>query len=304
MIPARLRKLIESALSHHFGSEIILSETRPVSGGCISSTAILVLSSGSSVFAKWHDSPPEAFFSHEAEGLKALRRASPLHVPQVLAVLENEDLPHALILEDLTRPDETTSIRSAPPARLFDEELGRGLAHQHRTTHGRFGFGTNNYIGTTSQDNEWCDDWPEFFRGRRLDPLLGILDRQGRVEAGDRQLFDSLGSRLHELLATDDPPALLHGDLWSGNILIDGNGRPGLIDPAVYYGHREADTAYTRLFGGLSSRAMAAYNEAYPFTAGSETRSDIYNLYHLLNHAVLFGGSYMSQAKSIALRYS
>ncbi len=303
MIPGELRERIETTLRHRFGAETTIRDTRPVSGGCISSTAILVLSSGSSVFAKWHDSPPEAFFSREAEGLRALRQASPLRVPEVLGVLDNEALPHALLLEDLTRPEKAGITRPRPASRLFDEELGHGLAQQHRTSHQQFGFPTNNYIGTTPQNNDWCDDWPEFFRARRLEPLLQILDQQGRLDVRDRRLFNDLSSKLPDLIATDESPALLHGDLWSGNILIDGDGRPGLIDPAVYYGHREADTAYTRLFGGLSSRAMAAYNEAYPLTTGSDTRSDIYNLYHLLNHAVIFGGSYMAQAHAIASRY-
>lgn len=300
MIPESLRLRLEESLARRFGPGTRITEIRSASGGCISRAAILRLSSGDSAFVKWLDHPPERFYEAEAEGLKALRSASPLRIPEVYAVSSAAESPRFLLMEDLTHGD----VRSVRPATgSFDELLGQGLARQHRSTAKRFGFALDNYIGTTPQQNTWNANWPDFFRTNRLEPLLAMLAARQALGSADRRLFDRLLNRLDDLIATDEPPALLHGDLWSGNILQTADGCPALIDPAVYYGHRETDIAFTRLFGGLSPRALAAYQEAYPLAPGHEKRGELYNLYHLLNHALIFGGGYMAQARTVASRF-
>jgi fructosamine-3-kinase len=161
--------------------------------------------------------------------------------------------------------------------------MGSMLARAHSRPGPRFGWHRDNYIGSSPQQNGWCDDWAEFWRERRLRPQL---ERAG------------LRANLDRLLEGHKPqPSLLHGDLWSGNVGFTKDG-PVVFDPAVYYGDREADLAMTELFGGFSREFYDAYQEVLPLDAGYEKRKHLYNLYHLLNHLNLFGGGYLGQVKS------
>jgi fructosamine-3-kinase len=170
--------------------------------------------------------------------------------------------------------------------------LGTMLALVHRNTHLRFGWHRDNYIGATPQANGWCDDWVEFWRERRLLPQLGLAARNGFV-------LDSglLVPGLEKLIGHHPAPSLLHGDLWNGNAGFNA-GAAVIFDPAVYYGDRECDLAMTELFGGFPADFYAAYREAYPLGDGYEQRKHLYNLYHLLNHLNIFGGSYLGQVQS------
>jgi fructosamine-3-kinase len=157
----------------------------------------------------------------------------------------------------------------------------------------------DNTIGRTPQANAASDDWAEFFRERRLRPQLELTKAHGFAE-----LLATPGERLlesvHVLLAGHRPAAsLLHGDLWGGNWLASASGEPVLIDPAVYYGDRETDLAMTRLFGGFGERFYQAYQAAAPLAPAAQARCELYNLYHVLNHANLFGGGYALQARAI-----
>jgi fructosamine-3-kinase len=163
------------------------------------------------------------------------------------------------------------------------------LAHAHRKPGPRFGWTRDNYIGLTPQKNDWCDDWAEFWRERRLRPQIDLARRNGL----DVPLVDP-----RTFLDEHQPaPSLLHGDLWRGNAGFTKDG-PVVFDPAVYYGDREADLAMTELFGGFPREFYRAYNETFALDAGYEKRKHLYNLYHLLNHVNLFGGGYLGQAKS------
>jgi len=166
--------------------------------------------------------------------------------------------------------------------------LGRSLAALHARPGARFGWTRDNFIGATPQANAWHDDWAEFFRLRRIEPQLALAHSHG---------FDLEPPYVEALLAGHDPqPALLHGDLWSGNVgFVDAG--PVFFDPAVYYGDREADVAMTELFGGFPTSFYAAYEAALPLRPGYETRKHLYNLYHLLNHLNLFGGGYLGQVR-------
>ncbi len=177
--------------------------------------------------------------------------------------------------------------------------LGQQMAALHRHTSERFGWFRDNTIGSTPQQNAWMDNWIDFFRERRLRFQFELAVSKGfsgsLQRKGERLLAD-----LPALFSTySPPPSLLHGDLWGGNCAFDKTGQPVIFDPAVYYGDREADIAMTELFGGFGADFYVAYNEAWPLDDGYNVRKQLYNLYHILNYANLFGGTYASQAESI-----
>jgi fructosamine-3-kinase len=218
-------------------------------------------------------------FAREAEGLVWLAEPGALRVPDVLAVGERY-----LALE---------LVSAGAPALDHDERFGRGLAVLHRFGAGGFGWPRDNFIGSLPQDNRTEDDWPTFYARRRLEPQLRMAIDAGHASASMKRGFRALFSRLPELAGSDEPAARLHGDLWAGNHHTASNGEPVLIDPAVYGGHREIDLAMMRLFGGFSSRVFAAYEEAWPLARGADERLALYQLYPLMTHVNLFGGSYV-----------
>jgi protein-ribulosamine 3-kinase len=227
----------------------------------------------------------------EAAGLAELAAANAVRVPRVLAVGPAAGSAF-LALEWLA-----AGRADAKCERL----LGEQLAALHRVTAERFGWSRDNTIGSTPQANGWCGDWGEFFRERRLKPQLALAVSRGNAELepwGERLL-----ESLPQLLAGHRPqPALLHGDLWGGNWLALATGEPAIFDPAVYYGDREADLAMTRLFGGFGAAFYRAYEAAAPLPEGAPLRCELYNLYHVLNHANLFGGAYAGQARTMMQR--
>jgi fructosamine-3-kinase len=193
-------------------------------------------------------------------------------------------------------------IEAARADGACEQRLGEGLAALHAVTAPRFGWLRDNTIGRTPQANGWMDDWTEFFRERRLRPQLALA-----LENGFAGLLAERGERLLEALGVllgDHTPAasLLHGDLWGGNWMAAAGGDPVIFDPAVYYGDRETDLAMTRLFGGFGERFYRAYEAAAPLPRGAGLRGELYNLYHVLNHANLFGAGYARQASAIIER--
>ena len=263
-----------------------------VSGGSINDAVRGTTASGRPLFIKSNRRSIAGMFAAEAAGLAALRAApGGCRIPEVIGVHES-----ALVLE---------WIEAGPETAQSQAELGRGLAAQHRVTRPECGFDAgDNFIGSTAQFNPNEADWITFFRDHRLGFQKRLLQDNGRGSDALLLALDRLSERLDDLLRVDDEAhALLHGDLWGGNKMTDSAGAPVLIDPAVYFGCREADVAMTQLFGGFSPRFYSAYNEAFPPAPGYSERRDIYNLYHVLNHANLFGGGYAAQALSIAQRY-
>jgi fructosamine-3-kinase len=262
----------------------------PVGGGCIHTAARLEgrgATGSIALFAKVNESDRAALFDSEANGLAALREAGALRVPRVVASGADEE--HAwLLLEwlDLVPLDGASAAR-----------LGRALAAQHRVARPRFGWPRDNHVGATPQSNAWSDDWHVFFRDRRLHPQLRLAAAHRLpsklIDRGERLLADcGVFFSGHRPVAS-----LLHGDLWSGNAAALADGTPVVFDPAVYAGDREADVAMTELFGGFPRDFLAAYREAWPLDDGYRARRDLYNLYHVLNHANLFAGSYVRQSE-------
>jgi fructosamine-3-kinase len=264
-----------------------------VGGGCIHSTGRVSTSEGE-LFVKWSEvCAPDAFL-READGLRALRDAgSSLVFPEVLAAAAPEQgAPAFIAMEFLAsghRPD-------------HDEVLGRGLAALHRSRDETFGFPVTTYCGPTAQDNTRAQSWPDFYAERRLLPLVRQLSSAGRLGSSERQLIERLCERLPGLIPRPMPPSLIHGDLWSGNVLATDRG-PALVDPAPAYADREMEFGITTLFGGLPSRSFEAYQEAWRLPSDWRDRNALYQLYHLLNHYAIFGGSYGGAALAAARHY-
>lgn len=263
-----------------------------VGGGCIAQARIATFADGYRVFVKTAQGMT-GMFACEAEGLAALAAADAIRIPEVLLVGEE-----GLVLEAI-------GTGSRPPD--FFETFGRQFAQLHQYRGQSFGFSSDNFIGSTTQPNSPVgngDDWPEFFLERRLRFQADLAETNGHGPEL-RQLLDEGEVRITGLLnESAEPPSLLHGDLWGGNYLVDEQGKPCLIDPAVYYGHREADLAMTLLFGGFDAAFYVAYGEAFPLAPGHEDRLPIYQLYHLLNHLNLFGSAYYAQCIRILQPYA
>jgi fructosamine-3-kinase len=184
--------------------------------------------------------------------------------------------------------------RAAAPG--SDERFGRALARLHRAGAASFGLARDNVIGKLPQDNAACDDWPTFWATRRIEPQVRMAFDAGMVDRALAARFARLALRMPALCGPAEPPARLHGDLWSGNVMHDERGEPVLVDPAAYGGHREVDLAMMRLFGGFSARTFAAYDEAWPLAPGHADRVPLWQLYYLLVHVNMFGNSWLAGA--------
>ena len=284
---------LAGALKYALGAAI--KTTRRLSGGDINDAFEVELSSGVRVFLKTNPSAPVNMFPAEAQGLDWLRSARALRIPEVLAVSSGRDgEPCFLVLELLT---------PGKPKHDFDEQLGRGLAGLHRSGAEGFGLALDNFIGSLPQRNRAHDTWADFFWYERLEPQLARAVAAGQASSRMRASFERLASKLSRLLGPTEPPARLHGDLWGGNLHVDAQGAPCLIDPAVYGGHREVDLAMMRLFGGFGERVFRAYEEVWPLSPGHAERIALYQLYPLLVHLNLFGGGYADSVERSLARY-
>ncbi|MDH3201245.1 MAG: fructosamine kinase family protein [Myxococcales bacterium] len=275
---------LRAALERRLGTTV--QAARALSGGDINDAFEVSLESGERIFVKTHPNPPRGMFEAEACGLRWLDEAGAVRVPQVLAL--SDEGPAYLALELLT-----------PGKRVdgFDEELGRGLAALHAHGAPSFGLDRDNFIGRLPQSNAAAGDWPSFYWRRRLEAQLRLAINRGLIDSGTGREFTALERVLADRVGPAEPPSRLHGDLWGGNLHVDDGGRPCLIDPAAYGGHREVDLAMMRLFGGFGPRVFAAYEEAWPLSPGAEERIPLYQLYPLLVHVNLFGGAYVASVK-------
>jgi fructosamine-3-kinase len=261
--------------------------TTPVAGGDICTATRLRLSDGRSAFVKTRPHAPDDFFASEAKGLSWLREAGGAAVPEVLAVSED-----CLILSWID-----PGRASADAA----ENLARGLATMHAAGAPSFGADANGYIGTAPLLNEPASTWPEFWVQRRVLPYLRVARDRGGISEDDARLIESVGERIEDLSGPAEPPARIHGDLWSNNVVWSSDGVASIVDPAAHGGHRETDLAMLALFGAPHlSRLLAAYDEAAPLADGWRQRVPLHQLHPLLVHAMLFGGSYGSRAGSAA----
>jgi fructosamine-3-kinase len=277
---------IDTHISQVTGEQFQSGQRRSVSGGCINQ-GYAVSNGTQTYFVKLNQASQIAMFEAEALGLQAMFDTNTIRVPQPLCtgVAGNSCY---IVMEWL----EMGGGKSQSSV-----EMGRKLAGMHKTISNKgFGWHLNNTIGSTPQINTWTEDWGEFYAQHRLGYQFQLARRRGgRFPQGEELL-----GAIPELLAGYEPqPSLVHGDLWGGNAGCTVEGEPVIFDPATYFGDREVDIAMTELFGGFPSGFYQGYNEVFPLGSGYERRQVLYNLYHVVNHFNLFGGSYESQANGM-----
>ena len=272
-IPSSIREAIEQ----HLCGAILYSS--PVSGGVINRCDKLHTEAGA-FFLKWNDTSPTNMFAKEAKGLELLASAqSGLIIPEVILKENN-----FLLLNYIQEAKTGNSY-------LF----GSKLALLHKTTNELFGLDHNNYIGVLPQSNQYYPNWLDFFVRERIEPQVKMAIDSGRIDSSFVSIFDRVLNFTY-VRFPDEPPALLHGDLWNGNYRWTTEGNAAIYDPAVYFGHREMDIAMTRLFGGFDQQFYDGYNDIYPLEDGVEERIKLCNLYPILVHTNLFGGGYVHKA--------
>ena len=278
------------AISYASGAPFELARSNSVGGGDINSAYRLEGKDGAQYFVKLNDAGKQTMFAAESAGLKEMAQTHSVRVPQPVAHGVTGPLAY-IVLEYLEFGGRGDAA-----------QLGAQLAEMHRASAPQFGFEIDNTIGATPQPNGWMNDWVEFLRERRLEFQFRLAQKNGY--GGKLQ---DLGEKLLEALPAffegyTPAPSLLHGDLWGGNHAYLKDGTPVIFDPAPYYGDREADIAMTELFSGFDSGFYSAYRSNFPLDAGYGVRKTLYNLYHILNHANLFGSGYARQAEGMVQR--
>ncbi|PSR05177.1 MAG: ketosamine-3-kinase [Bacteroidetes bacterium SW_10_40_5] len=292
MLDANLQKAIEDCLQTNFGNHLRVKNFHPVGGGCINNGGKLSTNDGN-YFVKYNDNRFEGMFETEAKGLELLRNTDAIHVPNVVGYGKTQDNRIFLILE---------WTDNGRHSRQFWENFATALAELHRNTRSTFGLDFDNYIGSLPQYNESHINWVDFFIEQRIEPQIAIGQKAGQLPEATIDQLRNCYTHFRDLFP-EEQPALLHGDLWGGNYMVNGAGNPSLIDPAVYYGHREMELAFTQMFGGFSSTFYQAYHQDFPLSPGFDERKDVYNLYPLLVHVNLFGGGYLMELESIIRRF-
>lgn len=270
-------------LSQQLDQAVEFKSNRSLSGGCINHAQELTTNRGK-FFVKLNQPSYLPMFEAEAEGLKAIKQTGTIRCPNVIFSAE--------VAEQAFLCLEYIPMQPAQPGSM--ERLGQQLAELHRSTATIFGWNMDNTIGLTPQLNQQESDWITFFRKHRLGFQLNLCEQKGLRLQGAEKLLEQLPA----FFVDHDPrPALLHGDLWGGNVGFDDRGDPVVFDPACYHGDRETDLAFTEMFGGFLPEFYKAYENSFPLDAGYQQRKRLYNLYHELNHYYLFGGGYANQAQ-------
>ncbi|HTE64561.1 MAG TPA: fructosamine kinase family protein [Solirubrobacteraceae bacterium] len=290
-----------------------LAGARRVAGGDINDAWLVELDDGRRAFVKTRADARPGEYATEASGLRWLGEVEGgLAVPEVLAVHDADDgAPAGAGSSGGAETPPLLALAWLDEGRLDaagEEELGRGLARVHAAGAPAFGAPPPGApdgllrLGAVELPAATGADWPAFYAEHRLAPLLRAAADRGALSPGGAAAIDAVIARLPELAGPPEPPARLHGDLWSGNVLAGRDGRPRLIDSAAYGGHREIDLAMLQLFGAPSPRTLAAYAEVHPLAEGHERRVPLWQLLPLLVHAILFGGGYGASAVRAAQR--
>jgi len=279
------------------GDQTDILSVRMVVGGCINN-AVCVRTAHRAYFLKWNNTPLPGMFECEARGLALLAATNTVRVPSVLYAAEANGQQPAFILQEWIESGENDDQSS------LGEQLAalhlRGISPMERPA---YGLDHDNYIGLNRQINRWEVDWPLFYLKYRIQPQVEVAIRNNLLSPDHRRRLERLMNHLPDLLGgVDRRPALIHGDLWIGNVISGPQGF-AVIDPAVSYSDREAEIAFTELFGGFNQRFYAAYNSVWPLDPAYHERRDLYNLYHLLNHLNLFGEPYTYQIDAVLRKY-
>jgi protein-ribulosamine 3-kinase len=292
MIPKEIKDSLENFFSEHFSFRMEIHSAIALSGGCINQVFRLTTNRGDFCLKYNRSNAYPGMFVAEARGLKILKDAGEIRIPEVLLSGSGDQYDYLLM----------EFVQSGKAKTRLMEEFGRSLARLHKHSQEFFGEDIDNYMGSLPQSNRKHREWSSFFIEERLEKQVGIARSSGFLKGEVYQSFQRLYRQLDSIFPKEKP-ALLHGDLWNGNWIVDENGTACLIDPAVYYGHREIDLAMTLLFGGFDSSFYTAYDEEFPLEKEWRMRSDIGNLYPLLIHLNLFGAGYLGQIESIIRKF-
>lgn len=293
-IPDNIIKEASKLIKKYTGNKTVFKNFSYASGGCINNGGRMETSAGE-FFIKWnYKDRYKGMFEAEARGLKILKETNTVYIPDVVGFGETGDLSF-LILEFVEREGDRTE---------YWKVLGRQLAELHKNTNDQFGLDHDNFIGSLPQSNRFHTEWNNFFINERLEKQIKYASDSGKITSKHINRFQRLYKKLDEIFPPGEKPALIHGDLWSGNLITNQKGHPCIIDPAVYYGNREIELSFTMLFGGFNNEFYKVYDENYRLEKGFEERVDVYNLYPLMVHVNLFGGGYLGQVENILQRYS
>lgn len=292
LLPIAIRQHILQFLKGRISQSVAIISTKPLSGGSINNAFLIEASVGHFFLKHNTASKFPQMFHKEARGLELLRNTATIDVPEVLHTGETDGQAYLLL----------SYVKSSPPSPVFWEMFGKQLAALHANHASQFGLDHDNYMGSLTQSNRFHEKWDDFFVHERLVPQVKMARDAGEIGKTMVAAFERLYTKLNEI-CPPVKPSLVHGDLWSGNFMVNSRGEPCLIDPAVYYGHPEVDIAMSTLFGGFNPTFYDVYNQFNPLEKGWSNRLDIYNLYPLLVHVNLFGGGYVHQVQRIAGRF-
>jgi protein-ribulosamine 3-kinase len=283
--------VIES-LERVYKEKIELISVSPVGGGDINDAYQINTSEGDFFVKKNSASRFPGMFKKEAMGLEILDTTNTIRVPNLIEFGESGDEAFLIL----------RFIRSGQRLSNFWDRFAHQLGNLHRHSNDSFGLDHNNYIGSLHQSNKKHKTWADFFINERLEVQVKLARNSGLIENTTITAFEKFYRKINDIFPIEQP-ALLHGDLWGGNFMVDEKGDPVIIDPAVYYGHREMDIAMTKLFGGFDSKFYDAYNRYYPLEKAWQERVDYCNLYPLMVHVNLFGQSYLGSVNSILNKF-
>ena len=264
-----------------------IQSSRAIGGGCIHNAQELITDQGS-FFLKYNHLGALENFEAEKKGMELLAAVGNIPTPGMITAGQSENTSFLLM----------EFIQSAARSADYWEDFARNLALLHLNSQDKFGLDHDNFIGALPQSNQEHDTWIDFFIHERIEPMLSMAIRKQELKVSIRTDFEALYKLLPEVFPTESP-SLLHGDLWGGNIITNLEGKACIIDPAVYYGHREMELAFMSLFDSQPLKFYEAYHEIYPLENGFGDRFDIYNLYPLLVHVNLFGGTYAGSVKRV-----
>jgi fructosamine-3-kinase len=293
-------------LSAHFHQTIQITAQQQVFGGDINKTFQLQTNAGS-FFLKMNDGSLRDMFEKEFLGLQLLYQTKTIKIPQPV-LYGNLSEPVIPAKAGISSNNDkiflvTEFIQKGNPSKNFWQTFAQQLAALHKHSNERFGLDTDNYIGSLHQQNNFCNTWSEFYATQRILSLAQLAFNQNKFDKQDVSQIEKLCTRFNELFPAEKP-SLIHGDLWSGNFISDENGTPVIYDPAVYYGSREMDIAMSLLFGGFDKRFYDYYNEVFPLQPNWKERVQLYQLYPVLVHLILFGGHYYNSAINIIRIYN
>lgn len=293
MISEDFRNTLERELSIFENTALKIVGLNTVYGGSINDSYCLKTTL-KKYFVKINSSVDyPQMFEKEMQALEFLRSMKSLNVPKPF--LNGKLKSHAFLIMEY--------VEATEPNADFWQKFGRGLAQLHRNTNEKgFGFDADNYVGSLQQKNEWKRNWVEFFIENRMQFQVKLAFDAQLIDSSFVEMLEKLYAKL-ETIFPEEPSALLHGDLWSGNFMVDSKGNAAVMDPAIYFGHREMDIAMTHLFGGFDPQFYKAYHNHFPLSEGWEERIEVCNLYPLMVHVNLFGASYASRVKGILKRF-